>query len=151
MQLIERNEKHAEVLSYEVGGERVDEKTVDEYFKIYNQSERDVYLETVDLKANMGDGSFRLVHLYAPNKPKELHPGDFKEFRFRCPLFTPADRAAESQEQYRSFTGQSVIEATTTRGTRLTFDSSYHPYFLDRLKRALDGSKPDDNGLLKVP
>jgi hypothetical protein len=98
----------------------------------------------------MGDGLSRLARIYEPSNPKELHPGSFKEFRFHCRPSTPADEAAENREQYKTFTGRSLVEAITTKGTRLTFESHYHPYFIDRLNAALAKSKLDENGALTL-
>ena len=100
MQMLEKQEKHAQVMSYELGTQKVNDRQVEDYFKIYNYSEGDIYLESVRLKADMSDGIYDLVDLYEPSTPKLLHPGEFKAFRFRMPFFMmpmrPRRRAANS-------------------------------------------------------
>jgi hypothetical protein len=135
MQREERREKHAEILNYVIGSERVNAKEVDQYFKIYNYSERDIYVESVALKADMGDGLYRIVNLYEPTTPKQLHPSEYTEFRFRLNPTTSAETALEKSPEYATYTGRSVVEVETTKGTRLTFESDYHPSLLDRMNR----------------
>lgn len=116
LQFAERAEKKADVLSYEIGGERANTNQVDEYIRIYNHSVGDIYLEYVILRADMGDGLSRKAELYRPRKPEPIHPGEFKEFRMRMNYLTDAERAAERREEYDTFTGRSVVEARTTKG-----------------------------------
>jgi hypothetical protein len=151
MQREERREKHAEILNYVIGSERVNAKEVDQYFKIYNYSERDIYVESVALKADMGDGLYRIVNLYEPTTPKQLHPSEYTEFRFRLNPTTSAETALEKSPEYATYTGRSVVEVETTKGTRLTFESDYHPSLLDRMNKVLAGSKKRDQNTLTIP
>ena len=151
MQYQDRREKHAELLNYEIGGETVNTKEVDEHFKIYNLSERDVYIESVSLKADMGDGLYRIVDLFEPAAPKLLHPSESTEFRFRMNPTTPVDVASEKSPEYATYTGRSVVDVETTKGTRLTFESNYHPYLLDRINKVLASAKKRDQTVLTIP
>lgn len=124
------------MLDYEIGSERVNAKQYDDYFRIYNRSRSEVRIESVVLKANMGDGSFIEAVLLEPKKTTPLAAGDFKEFRFRFSNTTTKDTLAEKSSEFESFTGSSTVEVLTTRQTQLTFESNYHPYFLGRIQRA---------------
>jgi hypothetical protein len=137
LQFKEREDRiadRAEVLDYEIGSERVDPKQYDDYIKIYNLSRGEVHLESVGLRADMGDGTFRQVVLSEPQKPAVLEAGQFKEFRFRLNNSTPKDALALKSRDYETFTGLSTVEVLTTRGTRLTFESNYHPYLRSHTK-----------------
>jgi hypothetical protein len=133
----ERAETKAEVLDYEIGTERANPKQYDEYFKIYNRSRGEIRLESVSLRADMGDGLFKRVVLFEPQKPEALPSGDVKEFRFRLSNPSAEDEAAEKKPGYSTFTGKSTVEVVTTRGTKLSFESDYSPYLLDRIYSSL--------------
>jgi hypothetical protein len=151
MQVQEKREKHAEVLGYEIGFERANDTQTDTWFKIYNYSEHDIYLETITLKANMSDGLFKLVNLFQPASPLLLHQGEFREFRFRRNFQTPEDDKAEAAPEYANYTQQSIVEAETTKSTILTFDSDLHPYILDRINLALKKTPNNSPELLVLP
>ena len=82
-------------------------------------------LESVELRADMGDGVFKKAVLAEPPRPAVLEAGQFKKFRFRQNNSTPKDAFAEKSGDYASFTGLSTVQVPTTRRTRLTFESNY--------------------------
>lgn len=132
MQFTDSNES----LNYEIGIERISNDQYDDYIRIYNLSKVDVYLEYVALKADMGEGRFREVLLLEPQDPTKLAPGKYKEFRFRFNNQTDQDKIAMNSESYKTYTGKSYVSIETTRGTKLIFESSYHPYYLDKIYRS---------------
>jgi len=121
-------------LNYEIGTERANENEYDEYIKIYNLSTSDVYIESVQLQADMGNGLFRQAILYEPQGPEALAPKSFKEFRFRVPNKTAGDEERERSAEYATYTGKSFAYVRTTTDMELKFETRYHPYFIDRLK-----------------
>ena len=62
MQVQEKHQKHAQIMDYELGGQKINDHQVEQYFKIYNYSENDIYLESVRLKADMSDGTYDIVN-----------------------------------------------------------------------------------------
>jgi hypothetical protein len=153
LQFKEREDRiadRAEVLDYEIGAERVDAKQYDDYIKIYNLSRGEVRLESVELRADMGDGVFKKAVLAEPQRPAVLEAGQFKEFRFRLNNSTPKDAIAQKSGDYESFTGLSTVQVVTTRGTRLTFESDYHPYLVDRIQKACQRSPCDATKIVNV-
>ena len=153
LQFKEREDRiadRAEVLDYEIGSERVDPKQYDDYIRSTIFRVVRYTLESVGLRADMGDGTFKQVVLSEPQKPAVLEAGQFKEFRFRLNNSTPKDALAQKSRDYQTFTGLSTVEVLTTRGTRLTFESNYHPYLLDRIQKACQRTPCDTKKIVSV-
>jgi hypothetical protein len=131
---VAQNTAPIELLDYEMGTERANDREYDDYIKIYNRSSNSVFLESIELRADMGDGLFRQAILYDTQKPEPLVPGSFQEFRYRLKNTTDKDTAREASPQYASFTGKSFAYVYTTNGLALKFETHYHPYLIDRLK-----------------
>jgi hypothetical protein len=124
-----------ERLDYDVGGERANAKEYDKYIHIYNlSSTRTMYIKSVELRADMGNGNFRQAILYEPQMPEAIPPGSFKEFRYRLPNQTAVDDQRERSPEYATYTGKSFAYVYTTTGPGLVFETEFHPYFIDRLK-----------------